>query len=183
MTDPRPPSAWLRLGPLTLGIAGLILALDQISKVLVLRDPILGMGGVREVIPGFFELVCSYNKGAAFGIMHGRMGLLSLISLAAFIVLLWQFRNFVEQWTERGVAASLLLGGIAGNFIDRAFRDGGVVDFLNFYFPMIPSKWFNPWPTFNVADTAICVGVGIYVLSTYIRPEPKDEPEEVPAAS
>ena len=68
--------------------------------------------------------------------------------------------------------------GIAGNFFDRAFRDGGVVDFLNFYFPFIPSRWFNPWPTFNVADTCICVGVGIYLVSTYVRPEPEKEEAE-----
>jgi signal peptidase II len=183
MTDTHPPSAWLRPGPLTLGIAGIIVALDQITKVIVLRDPVLASGGAHNVIPGFFQLVCSYNKGAAFGILHGKMGLLSLISFCAFVGLIRQYRNFVGEWRERGIAASLLLGGIAGNLIDRAFRDGGVVDFLNFYFPFIPHRLFNPWPTFNVADTAICVGVGIYVISTYARPEPVKETDESAAAS
>ncbi|MFT5128176.1 MAG: signal peptidase II [Rhodothermales bacterium] len=183
MTDTHPPSAWLRPGLLSLGVAGLIVALDQITKLIVLRDPLLVAGGAYNPIPGFFQIVCTYNKGAAGGILQGQRVLLTTISVAAFLVLLWKYRSFVEEWRERGIAASLLLGGIAGNMIDRGFRDGGVVDFLNFYFPMIPSRWFNPWPTFNVADTAICVGVGLYVLSTYIRPEPQKEPEEAPATS
>jgi signal peptidase II len=181
MADSEAPSAWLRPGPLTLGIAAGLMILDQVTKLMVLRDPILGAGGARDVIPGFFQLVCTYNKGAAFGILYGRMGILTIISFCAFVVLVWQYRNFVGEWIERGVAASLLLGGIAGNFIDRAFRDGGVVDFLNFYFPFIPHRLFNPWPTFNVADTCICVGVGIYLISTYLRPEP-EQPEAAQAS-
>jgi signal peptidase II len=154
-----------------IGVIALLIAADQLTKYLVIAyidpaDPV-------SVVPGFFQLVYVRNPGAAWGILGGRTGLLAVISGVVFVLMFVNYRRFAEGWAERGFAITLLLGGIAGNFIDRMWRDGGVVDFLRVYY----GSW--EWPSFNVADSAICIGMGIYFLSSFIRPEPGKEEDEV----
>ena len=62
------------------------------------------------------------------------------------------------------MALCLIFAGAIGNLIDRVFRDGRVVDFLEFYIPVIPMNLFNPWPPFNIADSAISAGVAVLML-------------------
>jgi signal peptidase II len=163
-------SRWLHRWPWpTVGML-VILALDQATKLVILRNARLAVGEI-EVVPGFFYLVCVHNPGAAWGILGGHTMVLAVISAAVFAYIYGRFSWFTEGWSERGFAATLICGGILGNLGDRLFRGAGVVDFLSFrYGP-------HEWPAFNVADSGICVGVGIYVVSSFLRPEPEETAE------
>lgn len=131
-------------------------ALDQCSK-LVIAD-LLTPGDRVGIIPGLFDLTLVFNRGAAFGLFAGihsdfaRYSLLAVSTIIAltvlFVVLLREYRH--DRFGQ-GVIG-LVLGGAVGNIIDRV-RLGQVIDFLDFY-------WADHhWPAFNVADSAICVGV------------------------
>jgi signal peptidase II len=131
-----------------------VMGLDHLTKWLVrLAWPVPGEGEFI-VIPGFFKLVHWRNLGAAWGILDGRTWLLAMVSLLAALALIIFFRRFTEGKPVYAIPAGVLLGGIAGNFIDRALFPEGVVDFLAF-------RW---WPAFNVADSAICCSVIFLVV-------------------
>ncbi|MBN1864095.1 MAG: signal peptidase II [Victivallales bacterium] len=158
-----PEERKILLQSLSLSLA--VALLDQICKAAVenfLLKPV-------ELIPGFFNLVIVRNTGAAWGIMSGQRWLLTVISAAFLVGAVLFFRNLTEGWRERFYAAALVVGGVIGNTADRIWRGGAVLDFLDFYL----GSWH--WPAFNVADTAICVGVGIFILSSWCRPEKKRE--------
>lgn len=143
-------------------LLALVVALiaDQLSKLAVLQA--LAPGEVHEVIPGFFNFTLHFNKGAAFGLFAGledgtRQIVLAVLSkfavLMLFIFLLYEFyENRRAQF-----CIGLILGGAAGNILDRMYR-GEVVDFLDVYF-----KDYH-WPAFNIADSCICVGVFALIL-------------------
>jgi signal peptidase II len=144
-------------------VIGLVLALDQLTKWLVLRE--LGPGGTRDsvtVIPGVLELIFVRNSGAAFGIFQGGSGILTVLALLAIAFLLIYFiRSAAEDWVLT-VALALMLGGALGNIVDR-FQHGYVVDWID----------FPRWPTFNVADSAITVGVTLLVYAMLFRGPPR----------
>ena len=138
-----------------ISLSALIVLLDQASKYWISQiKPFI------QVIPGFFNIVYVENPGAAFGILHGKQGLLSAISIIAVIVLLALI--FQERRTGVSVSLSLILGGTCGNLIDRV-RLGYVVDFLDVY------VMDHHWPSFNIADSAITVGVGILIVVTFLE--------------
>ena len=149
-----------------ISLAGFSVLLDQIPKLLVV-EMIKHIGTRIPVIDGFFDLTYITNKGAAWGMLSGKTGLLLAVSIVVFVLITFFLRQICEGWTERYYALLLVMSGIIGNTIDRVFRGGGVVDFLRFYF----RNW--EWPSFNVADCAICIGVGMFILSSLIRPEQK----------
>lgn len=143
-----------------------IFLLDLVTKRLIMGWEVLPTPyDSYEVIPGFFSLVNWRNRGAAWGILQNRMPLLALLSASVFLAVVYAYRQVVDGWPERSVALGLFLGGIAGNLVDRLCYDG-VVDFLLFYVRDLQ------WPAFNVADSAICVGLGLYLVSSFLRPEP-----------
>jgi signal peptidase II len=142
---------------LVLCLSFLIAFADQATKYLIKRNlPMLGDQVV--VIPSFFNINHVHNTGAAWGVFAGFNGwliLLSAVMLAAIVI----FRHhFVTGRVLHRIALGLMIGGIVGNLVDRV-RLGYVVDFLEFYW-----KGYH-FPSFNVADSAICVGVGLYVLT------------------
>jgi signal peptidase II len=148
-------------------LTGTILILDQVTKALIekyITRPI-------PVISGFFDIVKVYNTGAAWGMFAGQRWPLLAISIAFFLFSIFYGRKLAEGWPERYYSLALVISGIFGNSVDRIWRDGKVVDFLDFYI----SK--HHWPAFNVADSAICIGVGIYMLSSFIRPSINSMPE------
>lgn len=126
-----------------------------------------------EVIPNFFWLHRLHNTGVAFGMFNGTVwanvffGVISCVAFAA-VVLLWR-KNAFPTWPTR-LAAALLLSGVAGNLTDRLIH-GYVVDFLRF------NLGFMMWPSFNVADSCICVAAGLLFISTW-----QSEPASRPAA-
>lgn len=144
-------------------IAAAITALDQATKLLVVRY--LGEAEARVVIPEFFNLVHWRNTGAAWGMLQGWNWVLAGISILT-VLALYLFRHTLQlEKPAARVALGLITGGIIGNFIDRV-RVGSVIDFLDFHIAG------RHWPAFNVADSAICCGVALYILVTW-RSEPK----------
>ena len=115
--------------------------------------------GEHENITSFFNIVLIYNRGMSFGLFNGAGGLNALLfSLvaAAIVTVLIYWLSRVES-PLLAVAIGLIIGGAIGNVIDR-IRLGAVVDFLDFH----AGSWH--WPAFNVADSAICIGVAVMLL-------------------
>lgn len=143
---------------LPLVIAILVVAGDQLAKECVRAA--FRLHEVLPVVPGFFNLTYVRNTGAAWGMFSGQNLWLSLLA-AAMLVLLAVFRNrILPPGRMRGWVLGLLAGGIAGNLIDRIRLDY-VVDFLDFH------AGASHFPSFNVADSAICCGVGLYLIATW----------------
>ena len=145
-------------------VISIIVLLDQWTKYVVLRSSILDFGGTIEVVPNFFRIVRVKNPGAAWGILPNHTSLLALISAVVFIFMTIYYRGLTGGHTERCIGASLMMGGIAGNLIDRVWY-GSVIDFLSFNY-----KSFE-WPAFNVADSTICIGVAVFSISSFLRPD------------
>lgn len=141
-------------------IMGLV-GLDQLTKWWVVAN--FRMFESVELIPGFLSLTRRFNTGAAWSLFEGQTVffiVLTVIALGLFSVLLWQAYQQQEQAEMIGMA--LMIGGAIGNFIDRV-RLGGVVDFIDV---MIVTYDF---PVFNVADSALTVGVGLYILGVFLH--------------
>ena len=142
-----------------LAVALAAAVLDQASKAMVLRHfGESGCGLHREPVTGFFDLVLTCNAGVSFGLFN-QTGLSSMVfTLAAALIILvmvvWLTR---VQMRFLAVAIGLIVGGALGNVIDR-LRLGAVVDFLYFH----AGAW--SWPAFNLADSAICLGVAAMLL-------------------
>lgn len=136
-------------------IAALIALADQLTKLLVLRriDP----ESPVVVVDGFFRIVHWTNSGAAWGMFHNSNVLLAVISVLTVIALYLFRHSFQIHLPGSQIALGLIAGGITGNVIDR-FRLGSVVDFLDFHIGE------HHWPAFNVADSAICCGVALYII-------------------
>jgi signal peptidase II len=143
-------------------VAVFVLALDQFTKQLVNR--LLRFDEDKVIIDGFFKFVHWSNTGAAWSLFSGRNNLLALVALIALFVL-YRSRHHFDAHTLTGqVALGLIFGGIVGNLIDRV-RAGHVTDFLYFYINQRGGTEIG-FPAFNIADSAICVGVGlIFILS------------------
>ena len=164
----RPTTRWQRVVAYRalLGLAVLIFALDQGSKAwIAARLPFntYGSPGAIVVIPGFFNLVHVGNTGAAWSLLTGRSPLLALLALATLGAIFFWRRALGLRAPVVQVSFGLLCGGIAGNLADRLAR-GHVIDFLDFHFGRCV------YPTFNLADSGICVGVGIYLLWSLRQP-------------
>ena len=144
-------------------VALLTLALDQLTKWLVIQKLPFN-GEPVAVVDGFFELVHFGNTGAAWSLFSGQNFWLALFSLAALIFLWVSRRQFGAEKALGQVALGLILGGVAGNLIDRVVHHH-VVDFLQFYIPF-------RFPAFNVADSGICTGVGLMFLQSFRKPKP-----------
>jgi len=140
-------------------IATGVLVLDQVSKAAV--SAALKMFEIRPIVHGLLNLTRVHNTGAAFGLLAGQPSILRTlfflgVSLLAMGVVLWMiFRLPPDQKVEL-VALSLIFGGALGNVIDRA-RLGEVIDFIDIYY-----RTYH-WPAFNVADSAITIGVILLV--------------------
>tara|TARA_B100001123_G_scaffold275865_1_gene306914 strand:- start:654 stop:1226 length:573 start_codon:yes stop_codon:yes gene_type:complete len=138
-----------------------IFAADQISKTLIVHY-FVATNAIKEkivIIKGFLDIIYRTNDGAAFSIMQGKNNLLAVISFFAMWGLIW-FREHFDNGTQTGkIALGLLMGGILGNLLDRVLR-GSVVDFIRVYIER-RGGGISEWPAFNIADAAICTGVGL----------------------
>jgi signal peptidase II len=151
----------------TLWIVALVAFIaDQVTKEMIAaRLPFgsYGPGGQIVVIPGFFNLVHVGNTGAAWSMFSGQSLLLALVAVGALgAIFFWRHALGLHL---RGAQPpfGLLCGGIVGNLVDRV-RHGHVIDFLDLHFGSYT------YPTFNVADSAICVGVFWYILWSLRQP-------------
>ncbi|MEP7085476.1 MAG: signal peptidase II [Betaproteobacteria bacterium] len=156
---------WLRW----LGLSAIIVVVDQITKWLILGR--LQLGERLPVIDGLFDLVLTFNRGAAFSFLGDASGwqryLFVGLALAVSVALVIFLRRPGHPQLQLGL--SLILGGAIGNVIDR-IRIGEVVDFLLVYH----GTW--SWPAFNVADSAITIGAGLLILDSF-RQRRVDEPQ------
>lgn len=150
-------------------LALLVLAADQLTKQWVLRVyptwPQTDFGYSRDLIPGFFSLTYVNNTGGAFGILPSGTQLLALAALAAavaIIVYTFRVKEPLSRWLA--VALALPLGGAVGNLLDRV-RLHYVVDFLDVHL----GRHYQ-WPVFNVADSAICIGVALLAFYFWRQP-------------
>jgi signal peptidase II len=146
-----------------LAAAGAVFMIDQTTKAWAVRR--LRLGDIREVIPNFLNFSYAQNTGVAFSMFDshgdtGRWGLSIVAIVAASLVLYFFWRT--PRTDDRILGAlALLLAGIVGNVVDRA-RLGFVVDFIDVQF----GSWH--YPTFNVADMAICIGAGLLILDMFL---------------
>jgi signal peptidase II len=146
---------------LFLSVAVVVFSLDQFTKHLAWRtlDGFVSM----PVVAGFFYLTRTTNTGGAFGLFPSSAVMLACIAAVAIFCIVWYVARTRWPLTRvQGVGLALALGGAAGNLIDRA-RLGFVVDFLDFRLGRFA------WPVFNLADSAICIGVGLLALSLLLQ--------------
>jgi len=149
-----------------------IILLDRATKLAIVQTLRLGQG--IPVVPGFFDIVFALNPGAAFGFLatlpdQVRNPLFILVSILAVILILFYHTRYLRSHRLVSFALGLVLGGAVGNLIDR-LHYGMVVDFLDVH--------VGPyhWPAFNVADSAISIGVGLMILDMLLdwhRDRPK----------
>jgi signal peptidase II len=154
-------------------IAGLVVILDQLTKYLVIKS--FTLHETVTVIPGFFSLTYVRNPGAAFGILSGASGawrtiFFITVSLAALAVIATLVRKTADRLPL--IAFALIGGGAVGNLIDRV-RFGEVVDFIEWYY-----RSYH-WPTFNIADSAITVGVALLAVDMLFPGKQEEQGSEV----
>lgn len=171
---------WATPGRRTASVAASLFALDQLTKAWVLGR--LPYGEEQSVVQGFFKLVHWGNTGAAWSLLRGYNDLLALVAILALVLLWWHRHHFELQSLGGQVAFGAVLGGIAGNLLDR-LRVGHVIDFLYFYLPR-PDGTEWGFPAFNVADSAICLGVATLFWLSWragARLKPRDSVPEAPS--
>lgn len=136
----------------------LILLFDQITKYVV--EKAIPPGENISIIPGLLQLSHVQNDGAAFGILQGQQIFLKIVTFIAFIFILYMLWTTPRKNILLRTALLVILGGALGNFTDR-ITHGFVVDFIDFYIGT------HHWPSFNVADSAICIGMGLLIFDIF----------------
>jgi signal peptidase II len=150
-------------------VAGSIILLDQFTKGLILRY--LPFNNTIPVIKGFFNITHIRNPGGAFGLMANLSPTLRSIiflfvsSLAAGLIFYF-YKKTPAKYSWLAAAFALIFGGAIGNLIDR-IRFGMVIDFLDFYVGRLH------WPAFNIADSAISIGIGIFLYHLMLKKMPE----------
>lgn len=135
---------WLFVLPLA------VVILDQFSKYIVVEN--MALGESIPIVEEVFHLTYILNPGAAFGMFaHNRLFFIA-IAVIVIGIIIWARREILASPWEVKAGCGLFLGGAIGNLIDRA-RQGLVIDFFD----------FRIWPVFNIADIAICIGVGLII--------------------
>ncbi len=152
-----------------IGVAGLIVIADQVTKALILKSMPLYQS--VSVIPGLFNITHIQNPGGAFGFLANQSANLRtlvflLISSLAVGLIFWFYKNTPKTHPWLASAFAMIFGGAIGNLIDR-IRFGKVVDFLDFYIGDLH------WPAFNVADSAISVGIADFIIHLLFKKLPK----------
>jgi signal peptidase II len=162
----KPP--FLRL----LFIAVTIIVADQSTKFMVMEH--LKLHDQRELVEGFFRLVHWGNTGAAWSMFRDNNLALASVAVVALVILFLSRKHFEAHRLIGQVALGLMFGGIIGNLIDR-FRIGHVVDFI-YFFTYRKGGGEIGFPAFNVADSAICVGVGFLFIITLQKEDANRKP-------
>ena len=143
----------------------LVVGCDQVSKLWILQN--FDLHDSTVIIPGLFNLTFLRNTGAAFGIFAGhpswwRQLFFIGVAVIALVVILVFHRKLGRQNSLYTISLAFIGGGAVGNLIDRVCY-GSVVDFLDVYIGS------HHWPAFNVADSAITVGVAIFLITQFLE--------------
>ena len=131
----------------------LTLLLDQLSKRYVVSNMVLHES--RPVIDGIFHITRVHNTGAAFGILKGQTKFLLIIAILMLLFIFIFRKEFIGESKLKATAFALIIGGALGNFIDR-YTFGYVIDFFD----------FRVFPVFNIADSAITIALGLYIIQS-----------------
>lgn len=148
-------------------LSALIVLIDQITKYLISQS--LGLGESLEIMHGF-KLSLHHNTGAAFSFLNDAGGwqrwfFSALSIIISTVIFCWIYMTPAHRrWLSCSLA--LVLGGAIGNLVDRVIF-GYVIDFFEVSLTFIPLKLFNPWPIFNVADSALSVGIVMLIIDTF----------------
>ncbi len=144
-------------------VSALVLVIDQATKLRI--DRAMDLHSSITVVENFFNITYLRNKGAAFGVLaHSsyRLPFFIMVSVMAIAVIIVVFHRLRIDQKFTAFALSLIFSGALGNLIDRV-RLGEVIDFLDVH-------WYSHhWPAFNVADSAICVGVFLLAIDMFIE--------------
>lgn len=146
-----------------LSLTPAILVADQLTKLYV--DRTMQLGQSIPVLDGLFSITYLRNKGAAFSFLADaswRLPFFILVSFIAMAAILVAFKKLRDDQQFAAFSLTLILSGAIGNLIDR-LRLGEVIDFLDVYWRS------HHWPAFNVADSAICVGVAMLALDLFLE--------------
>jgi signal peptidase II len=146
-------------------LAVVVLAIDQVTKWVVVKTLPISYYDERILIPGFFKFVHWDNTGAAWSMFSGNNGVLIIFMLLAVLGLYLTRHHFDSHTLMGQIAFGLIFGGIAGNLADRLIRHE-VVDFIRFFMEQRGGGEIG-FPAFNIADSAICTGVGLIFLITW----------------
>ncbi|MCA0983551.1 signal peptidase II [Halobacillus yeomjeoni] len=136
-----------------------VIILDQLTKWLVVMN--MNLGESIPVVEDFLYLTSHRNQGAAWGILQGQMMFFYIITVIVIGVVVYYIQQYGKESRLSGVALSLILAGAIGNFIDRLFRKE-VVDFVDTYI------FSYNFPIFNVADSALVIGVILVMIATFL---------------
>jgi signal peptidase II len=150
-------------------IIGVVLVLDQLTKYII--ETRVRLYEIITIVPGFFNITHVRNKGAAFSLFAGAPGAFrSVFFISVSVVAIAVIALLIKKTGERLliVSFSLIAGGATGNLIDRV-RYGEVVDFIQWYV----KSWY--WPSFNVADSAISIGVTLMALDILFQKSHKQD--------
>lgn len=146
-----------------IGLIVVLIALDLVTKFWVGQS--IPYGEVINLIPGFLYLTNIHNTGAAWSMLEGNQFFLSIVAIAVAVVVVYLLvKKISKQETAERMALALILVGTLGNVIDRLSL-GYVRDFVGVY---LGSYAF---PIFNVADSCLVIGVGLYILVTFFKKE------------
>jgi len=151
-------------------IALFVILLDQVTKWVIVRY--MELGDSIEIISGFLYITSHRNRGAAWGILQGQMWFFYIVTVIVVVMLVLYIQRLKPHQRLFGIALSLMLGGAIGNFIDRIFRKE-VVDFIDTYI------FSYNFPIFNIADSALVIGVGfIFILTIFEGKLEKENTDE-----
>ncbi|HDW3052866.1 TPA: lipoprotein signal peptidase LspA [Bacillus cereus] len=141
-------------------IALFVIAIDQISKWLIVKN--MELGTSIPIIDNVLYITSHRNRGAAWGILENKMWFFYIITVVFVVFIVFYMKKYAKTDKLLGISLGLILGGAIGNFIDRVFRQE-VVDFIHVYI------FSYSYPVFNIADSALCIGVVLIIIQTLLE--------------
>ena len=141
-------------------IALFVIAIDQVSKWIIVKE--MELGESIPIIDNVLYITSHRNRGAAWGILENKMWFFYVITVIFVIFILFYMKKYAKTDKLLGISLGLILGGAIGNFIDRVVRKE-VVDFIHTYI------FSYNFPVFNIAESALCVGVALIIIQTLLE--------------
>ena len=141
-------------------MALVVLAIDQFTKWLIVKN--MELGESIPIIDNVLYITSHRNRGAAWGMLQNQMWFFYIITVIFVIGVIYYIQKYGKQDKFLGLSLALILGGAIGNFIDRVWRKE-VVDFIHTYI------FSYNFPVFNIADSALCIGVVLILIQTLLE--------------
>ncbi|EEM04376.1 Lipoprotein signal peptidase [Bacillus pseudomycoides] len=141
-------------------IALFVITIDQVSKWLIVKN--MELGTSIPIIDNVLYITSHRNRGAAWGILENKMWFFYIITVVFVGFIVFYMKKYAKTDRLLGISLGLILGGAIGNFIDRVFRQE-VVDFIHVYI------FSYNYPVFNIADSALCIGVVLIIIQTLLE--------------